>query len=72
MASLLEVYVALTARKMMLVLWATYIPYSKALMPLHLILPHVTLGKSLIILMALLVLHSKYKRKRVLLYVLVI
>jgi hypothetical protein len=47
-ALLLEVFVALTAGKMILVFWTTYIPYSGDLMLLHLILPHVTLGKPLI------------------------
>jgi hypothetical protein len=46
MALLSEVYMALTARKMMLVFWATYSPYSRGQMLLHVILPQVTLAKT--------------------------
>jgi hypothetical protein len=63
MALLLEVYLALTVRKMMLVFWTTCIPYLRDMMLLHVILPQVTLGKPLIMLMVVLMLHSKYNRK---------
>jgi hypothetical protein len=46
-----EDYVALTEEDD-LVSWTTYIRYSGDLMFLHLILPQVTLGKSMIMLMA--------------------
>jgi hypothetical protein len=56
-------YMALTARKMVLVSWTTYIRYSGDLMLLHLILPQVTLGKPMITLLAVFFLRSKYNRK---------
>jgi hypothetical protein len=61
-ALVLEGCVALAARTTAQVFGTTYIPYSRIIMILHLILAQVTLGKPLIMLMALLALDSKYNR----------